>query len=579
MKVQGRLWKELMQFPIYMVGMLAFALITAVSIIYQSKWTSIIVDRAVFENTTIDALLPVFKTLIVFIVLRGMLQFLFQWTANQAGSRIIHRMRVNSLESLLPVIAERRGDLSSGRISTLFTDKPDAIKQYYSQYIAQMMLSALIPITVLVFIFPLDWVSGLVFILTAPLIPFFMALIGSQSKKATEYRWGYLSRLADHFADHIRGMEVLKQFNQAKQRLDDIERVSKRYATLTMDILKITFLSALALELLTTLSTAVVAVEIGLRLLHSGIDFQTAFFILLIAPEFYLPLRMLGLKFHAGMTGQTAAIEFFELFSEVMQEPGSGITKDIEPSDGISVSFENVSFQYVDGKNEVLHDISFNCPPGTLTALIGKSGSGKSTIAKLALRFIEPEQGNVLMNGIPAVEISTSQWYAQIAWLGQKSFYAEGAILDNLRFANRDADENRIVDALTRVGLNKKVESLPDGLATSIAEFGQNFSGGEVQRLQIARALISDAPLLILDEPTSQLDPDLEALFIAELENIRKHKTVLLIAHRLQTVMHADNILFLEDGHIIEQGTHERLLQQAGRYLQMTQLYQAGGGV
>jgi ATP-binding cassette, subfamily C, bacterial CydD len=579
MKVQGKLWKELMQFPIYLVGMLAFALITAISIIYQSKWTSIIVDRAVFENAAIDALLPAFKTLIVFIVLRGLIQFLFQWTANQAGSRIIHRMRVNSLENLLPVIAERRGDLSSGRISTLFTDKLDAIKQYYSQYIAQMMLSALIPITVLVFIFPLDWVSGLVFILTAPLIPLFMALIGSQSKKATEYRWGYLSRLADHFADHIRGMEVLKQFNQAKQRLSDIEHVSTRYATLTMDILKITFLSALALELLTTLSTAVVAVEIGLRLLHSGIDFQTAFFILLIAPEFYLPLRMLGLKFHAGMTGQTAAIEFFELFAATVLEPVSGLNSGLISQEGTSIAFENVSFQYAEGKDEVLHDISFTCSPGTVTALIGRSGSGKSTIAKLALRFIEPENGRVLMNGVPAGEISKSQWYAQIAWLGQKSFYAEGTILDNLRFANQAANEKVIIDALDRVGLIEKVDSLPDGLLTSIAEFGQNFSGGEVQRLQIARALISDAPLLILDEPTSQLDPDLEALFIAELENIRRNKTVLLIAHRLQTVKHADTILFLEAGHIVEQGTHEKLLRQAGRYLKMTQLYQAGGRV
>ncbi len=563
-----------MQLPLFMGGLLLFAFITAISIIYQAKWISIIVDQAVFEQKAFSISSPVFKWLILFICMRGVIQFLYQFTADKVGSRIIHGMRVNIFEKILPLIASRTGGFTSAGIATLFTDKLDAIKQYYTQYIAQAILSAMIPITVLFFIFPLDWITGIVFLITAPLIPFFMMLIGSQSKKATEYRWGYLSRLADHFADHIRGMEVLKQFNQSRKSLNEIERVSTRFANMTMDILKITFLSALALELLTTLSTAVVAVEIGLRLLSSGIEFQTAFFILLIAPEFYLPLRLLGLKFHAGMTGQTAAIEFYEVLGKVMQHEQLENVEEVALDEKVSLEFQNISFHYADDQREVLHDVSFSCAPGTVTALIGRSGSGKSTLAKLALRFVEPEHGQVLMNGISAEEISLKHWYQQLAWIGQKSFYAEGSILENIQFANPAADEERVRQVLMSVGLIEKITQLPEGLQTPMDEFGSNFSGGELQRLQLGRALISPSPILILDEPTSQMDPDLEKLFINELTKIKRKKTILLIAHRLQTVMNADQILVLENGKIIEQGGHLALMQQQGRYAAMVDTYQ-----
>jgi ATP-binding cassette subfamily C protein CydD len=320
-------------------------------------------------------------------------------------------------------------------------------------------------------------------------------------------------------------------------------------------------------------------VEIGLRLLHSGIDFQTAFFILLIAPEFYLPLRMLGLKFHAGMTGQTAAIEFYEMLASIPDEKIKETDQTQIVEKDILLSFNHVSFQYTDGQEDVLHDVSFDCKPGSVTALIGRSGSGKSTLAKLALRFLEPDSGTIMMNETPANEIPVAQWYQQIAWLGQKSFYAEGTVLENIQFANPQADQDDILLALERVGLRSKIENLPAGLLTPISEFGMNFSGGEVQRLQIARALISNASMLILDEPTSQLDADLEALFITELENLRKTRTVLLIAHRLQTVLHADTILVLENGTIVEQGDHETLIKQDGRYHQMIHAYQSVGGL
>ena len=555
------------------------ALATALSIVYQAQWISQIVNNAVFQQAALQSILPAFKTLAGILVLRGSLQFAYQLIANRVGSRSVQKLRTDGLSRLLPMLVKRDGSLTSGQLTTLFTDKLEALKAYYAQYFSQVLLSALLPLTILLVVFPKDWISGLVFLLTAPLIPVFMILIGSQSKKATAYRWGYLSRLADHFSDHIRGMEVLKQFNQAENSLKEIEQVSRRYANLTMDILKITFLSALALELLTTLSTAVIAVEIGLRLLAAKMDFQTAFFILLIAPEFYLPLRMLGLRFHAGMQGQTAAIELMELLDQT--------TKQIEtreddaafsPGGPVRLQMRHVSFHYPQNEREVLQNIDLECQPGTITALIGRSGSGKSTLAKLALRFITPEQGEITINGMPAGQIPLNHWYGYFAWIGQQTVYMEGTLKENLCFANPQAGEEELMSVLEQVGLQEKVSRLPVRLETTVEEFGRNFSGGELQRLQLARVLLSPAPFLVMDEPTSQLDPDLEQLFIRQMQAIKAGKTILLIAHRLQTVMAADQILVLEDGSILERGTHTQLLALQGRYAQMIDTYQGRAG-
>jgi ATP-binding cassette, subfamily C, bacterial CydD len=578
-KIQRRLFQYLLDYRLSLLGLVGFALLTALSIIFQAQWISKLIHQAVFEQQSVGQLMPAFKILAGVLLLRGTMQFLYQFTANRLGSRIIRKIRTQGLQQILPALVKRDGSLSSGQMTTLFSDKLDALKGYYAQYFSQMLLAAVIPLTVLAVVFPLDWITGIVFLLTAPLIPVFMILIGSQSKKATEYRWGYLSRLADHFGDHIRGMEVLKQFNQAQNSLTEIEHVSRRYASLTMDILKITFLSALALELLTTLSTAVVAVEIGLRLLASQLNFENAFFILLIAPEFYLPLRTLGLRFHAGMQGQTAAIELMEMLDQT--RPISATTFNAAPSPAsdapIHLSLQNIFFHYPGDEREVLQEINIDCQPGTLTAIIGRSGSGKSTLAKLVLRFIQPDEGQIHLNGINAEEIPLKEWYRHFAWIGQQSFYAEGSLRDNLLFANSAASRTEVKKVLSRVGLQEKIESLPDGLDTPMEEFGHNFSGGELQRLQLARTLLSPAPFLVMDEPTSQLDPDLEQLFIRELQTIKTHKTILLIAHRLQTVTLAEQILVLEQGHIVERGNHTALLQQQGSYARMIATYQRQG--
>ncbi len=565
----------MLPYRLSLIGLGIFAVLTAISILFQAKGISFLLNQAIFEQTELADLSTAFRWLILILAVRGLAQFFYQLTANRLGSRIVNKIRVESLKIILPLMVVRDGSLTTGGASTLFTDKLDALKTYYAQYLAQLILAAVIPLLVLFVIFPLDWITALVFLLTAPLIPLFMILIGTQTKKATEYRWGYLSRLADHFADHIRGMEVLKQFNQSQNGLDAIERVSTRYAKMTMEILKVTFISALALELLTTLSTAVVAVEIGLRLLASRLDFETAFFILLIAPEFYLPLRLLGLRFHAGIQGRTAAIELFELLNDETSTNADDLSNtqspDLQPPFHLTVN--QVSFSYIDEEREILTDISLELAPKTLTALIGRSGSGKSTLAKLLLRFLQPQSGSILMNNLPIEAIPLNRWYEWVSWMGQKTFYTEGTIRETLLFANPKATEADLSDVLDRVYLLEKTNRLAIGLDTLMEEFGQNFSGGEIQRLQLARVLISPAPILILDEPTSQLDPDLERLFIQELAKLKQKKTILLIAHRLQTVMQADQILVLEKGRVQEQGTHANLMALQGRYAQMVATY------
>lgn len=575
MGTERNLWRLLLSYRLSLIGLVVFAILTAVSILFQAKWISFLINQAVFLGAGNSSLSQAFRWLIWILIIRGLAQFFYQQIANRIGSRIVAGIRKESIQQVLPRMVKRDGSLTTGHISILLTDKMDALKIYFAQYLAQVLLAAILPILILFAVFPLDWISGVVFIFTAPLIPLFMILIGSQTRKATEYRWGYLSQLADHFADHIRGMEVLKQFNQSQNSLQAIKRVSTRYAAMTLDILKVTFLSALALELLTTLSTAVIAVEIGLRLLAFKLDFQTAFMILLIAPEFYLPLRILGLRFHAGIQGRTAAIELFELLGD-QNASSAHISPQrcfLPVEDHLRLCLDGVVYSYPEEDSVILKNISLEMTSGSLTALIGRSGSGKSTLAKLILRFLQPQTGNIYLNQIPVDSLSLREWYQVVSWIGQKNFYTEGTILETIHFANPHASDQEVFDVLERVSLVEQINRLPRGINTLIDEFGQNFSGGEVQRLQIARALISPAPILILDEPTSQLDPDLEVLFVRELENLRTSKMILLIAHRLQTVMLADQILVLDDGMISERGNHAALMAQQGSYARMIAAY------
>jgi ABC-type transport system involved in cytochrome bd biosynthesis fused ATPase/permease subunit len=343
---------------------------------------------------------------------------------------------------------------------------------------------------------------------------------------------------------------------------------------MTMQVLRVTFLSALALELLTTLSTAIVAVEIGLRLLYGKLEFLPAFFILVIAPDFYLPLRQLGLKYHAGMSGSTAARRIFEILDTVPTNTGaasflepSGVLRETAPHSwqSFEITFEHVSYQYPERDTPAINNISFQLPHGQLTALVGASGAGKSTLASLLLRFIEPGSGQIRVAGQPLVNIPVDEWRKRVAWVPQSPYLFHDSLGANLRLAKPTASEAELVLACEQAGLMDFIAALPDGFESLIGERGARLSGGQAQRLALARAFLKDADFLLLDEPTSSLDPGLEAELRGSVQRLLRGRTALVIAHRLSTVYQADQILVLESGRVVEAGKHNELIAHAKR--------------
>ncbi len=462
---------------------------------------------------------------------------------------------------------------NSGEVSNTFTNGVEALDAYYSQYLPQLVIAAITPLTVLLAVFPLDWLSGLIFLLTAPLIPIFMVLIGKGSESITRRQWQALSRMSAFFLDTLQGLKELKQWNRSRGHAERISRVSEDYRRKTMGVLRVTFLSAFVLEMVATISTAVVAVQIGLRLLYGLMQFEQAFVVLLLAPEFYQPLRLLGQRFHAGMSGVSAANRIFALLDSLPTRADSAGRKDLTFKSGDLIRFENVCFQYHHRETAALKGINFEIRSGEMLALVGNSGSGKTTIAHLLMGFIQPQQGRIWINQHSLEEIDLLKWRQQIAWVGQRPYIMNGTLRDNLLLAAPQAGESELQKAIRQAKLEEVIARLPEGLGALLGEEGAKFSSGEIQRLALARAFLKNAPIIILDEPTAHLDAALERILEESIRSLCAGRTVLMIAHRLPTVMRADRILVLRDGQVVEEGNHSQLIQENGYYASLVRGY------
>jgi len=484
---------------------------------------------------------------------------------------------VKHLTALNPVYTQNQ---KIGELANTAMEGVEALEAYFSQYLPQLALAAIIPVSILCLVFPLDTLTGVVLLLTAPLIPLFMWLIGKAAESATQRQWQSLSQLSAYLLDVIQGLTTLKMLGRSKQQEKTIQKAIDRYRDVTLSVLRITFLSALALELLTTLSTAIVAVEIGLRLLYARLSFQQALFILVLAPDFYLPLRLLGQRFHAGMSGVQAGKRIFEILDTPLPTRpyvySSSVNKpamQIKLKDGIR--FEQVGHSYTSRNLPSLYDINLEIPAGKVTAVVGASGAGKSTLAAMLLRFIEPDTGRILVDGKLLVGISVEEWRRQLSWVPQTPTLFNGSLRDNLCLAKPEATKAELEDACQKADLLEFIHALPEGYATRIGERGTRLSGGQAQRLALARAYLRDAPVLILDEATASLDPIQEKRLLQSMHDLMHGRTTLLIAHRLNTVRQASQIIVLENGRLVESGSHESLSHSGGNY---SALVQAGAG-
>jgi ATP-binding cassette, subfamily C, bacterial CydD len=584
--------------------------------VLQARLVSRVVDGVFLGGKSLDHVMPVLWILLAVILVRAGLTYLAQAAAGTLAVQVKTTLRERLAAHLLALGPAYTGGARSGELVNTATQGIEMLDAYFSQYLPQLALAGLLPLAYLVIVFPIDPLSGLVLLLTGPLIPFFMFLIGKNAEALTRRQWTALGRMSAYFLDTLQGLATLKALGHSQEQGERIARVSERYRETTMSVLRVTFLSALALELLGTIGTAIVAVQIGLRLLYGHVNFAEAFFILLLAPEFYLPLRTLGLRFHASMSGVTAAKRVYEILeqpsSSQPSSPGpfpQNVGKGRRCAGGVSIdssspqpqrvrtdlkdspspvlggrgrgmraeiTLTNVSYTYPGRERPAVDGVSFALVAGEMVALVGPSGAGKSTVARLLLRLIDPQWGQILANGTPLTEIPVEEWRSQLAWVPQTPYLFHGTLAENLRLTRPDATEADLRRAADLAYLSEFIDRLPLGFETSIGEGGARLSGGQAQRLALARAFLRDAPLLVLDEPTAHLDVAQEQALQESLTRLCAGRAVLAIAHRLPTAAKATRILVLQDGEIVESGPHTDLLTQAGLYASLVSAYRGG---
>lgn len=571
--------------------------------VLQAGLLSGAIDRVFLGGASLADVTPLLLGLAGIAGLRALATWSGTLTGQQVAGRIKQDLRERLFAHLLALGPAYTQAERSGELAHTLLEGVEELDAYFGQYLPQIALAALVPVTYLIVVFPADPLSGLVLFVTAPLIPFFMILIGKAAQILTRRQWGVLSRMSAHFLDVLQGLTTLKLLGRSRKQIEVIGQISETWRRTTLGVLRVAFLSALALEMLATISTAIVAVEIGVRLLYGGLDFQRALFVLILAPEYYLPLRTLGTRFHAGMAGVEAARRIFAILetddkgksnrqdakdAKEKQEKGIPLpafssSPRVERRSGgevaswrFNIVFSDVAYAYADGQRAALDGVSFTLAEGEQVALVGPSGAGKSTIAALLLRFIAPQSGTITAGGVPLEAIDPDEWRARVAWVPQRPYLFYASALDNIRLGRPQATPDEVTWAARQAHADDFLRALPEGYNTLIGERGARLSGGQAQRIALARAFLKDAPFLILDEATANLDAESEALVQAAIERLLARRTALVIAHRLLTVTRADRILVLEGGRVVEAGPHADLVASGGLYSRLFAAY--GGG-
>jgi thiol reductant ABC exporter CydD subunit len=423
----------------------------------------------------------------------------------------------------------------AAEVTTLTTRGLDALDPYFSRYLPQLALAALVPVAILVRVMPADLVAGLTILVTLPLIPVFMALVGLTTEQRSRLQFALLTRLSRQMLEMIAGLSTLKAFGRASAQARAIRRLSEDQRRLTMRTLRLAFLSSLVLELLATLSVALVAVGVGLRLVGGSMDLRTALLVLILAPEAYLPLRQLGTHYHASAEGLAAAAKVFAILET--PAPPRGTRTDLP---GAPIVFDNLTVRYPDRAEPALTGLTLRIEPGELVALTGPSGGGKSTALAALLGFVRPASGRILVgDGPAAVDLADADpdaWRARVAYVPQRPYLFAGTVADNIRLGRPEAS-----DAI--VGRAARLADLVLDLSTPVGENGATLSAGQRQRLALARAFLRDAPVVVLDEPTASLDGSTEATIVAAIRRLAEGRTVLMAAHRPALLAVADRVV------------------------------------
>ncbi len=527
----------------------------AALVLLQALLAARIVTRA-FYGAPFRAVSTELALLALVFALRGGLAWGFEVAGVRAASSVLSELRLAFAERRLRADPAALDGTEAAEITAAGVQGVEGLQAYFARYLPQVVLACVVPPVVLVWVAAVDLDTALIMLLTLPLVPLFMWLIGRYAEERTRERWLALRLLSTHFLDVVRGLPTLRAFNQARAQTATIGAVSDRYRRTTMATLRVSFLSGSVLELAATLGVALVAVTVGVRLVRAGIGLEAGLMVLLLAPELYLPLRQLAAQFHSSADGLAVADRLLGLLEAPPTVTSRGGLTPPSPAEAV-VALEGVSFGYPARGGLVLDGMDLELSPGETVLLLGASGAGKSTVANLLLRLADPMAGRITVGGIDLLECRPEDWRRHVAWVPQRPTIFGGTVADNIRLGNRAASDTQLLGAAALAGADRFVRDLPLGYETVVGDGGRALSTGEQRRLALARAFVREAPLVILDEPTADLDPASARIVGDAIENIRPGRTVLVIAHRSELARIADRVLVVEAGRASPLGESE----------------------
>ncbi len=522
-----------------------FGFLATIALLIQATLFAAIVARAL-EHRPLDP-----REVIAFcgvVVARAVFAAGFEATGRRAAALATSELRMALVERRLFDMPTAADGAEAGEIATAAVSGVDGLEAYFARYLPQLVLAVLVPIAVLAWTAAIDLTSVAIMVLTLPLIPVFMVLIGRYTESKTRARWVALTRLSNHFLDVVRGLPTLRAFNRGAAQAERIEAVSEAYRRTTMETLRVSFLSGAVLDLAATLATALVAVTLGVRLVEGTVAFRPALTVLLLTPELYIPLRSLAAQFHVSADGLAAAERILDLI-EAPETPAVGT--DRVPDPWRSLRLRDISLRNEERGSKLLDGFDLTIERGEVVALVGPSGAGKSTVAALLLGLRTPDGGTITVDGTDLATLDLRGWRTNVAWVPQRPTVFRGSVRDNIAIGNPSASIEQIDRASKAAGLDEVVADLPRGYESDIGEGARGLSAGETRRLALARALARSAQLVILDEPTANLDAESGESIAASIRELGADRAVLLIAHSPELARSADRIVRIEDGRAV----------------------------
>ena len=526
----------------------SLGVLAALLVLAQAALLAYVAARG-FAGASLASLTLPLALLVAAALGRALAAWGFEVAGRRAAADVLSQLRLDVVERRLRGRPAALDGAESAEIATAAVAGVDALEATFARYLPQLVLAVVVPLAVIAFVVVIDPLTAALLVLTLPLVPVFMWLVGRHTERRTQERWETLAQLSTHFLDVVRGLPTLRAFNRGQAQAERIARVSDEYRRATMGTLRVAFLSGAVLELAATMGIALVAVTVGVRLVEGGLGLQVGLTVLVLAPELYLPLRNLAAQYHASADGRAVS----ERLLALVDQPAEIRTGAVTPPDPrlAPVRLHGVSFAYP-GSGTVVEQVDLELAPRETVALVGPSGSGKSTLASLLLRLAEPIAGRITVGGVDLASCDPAAWRRQLAWVPQRPTLFRGTVADNIRLGNPGASAGRVEEAALLAGAAAFVHDLPDGFETVVGDGGRALSAGQLQRLALARAFLRDASLVILDEPTANLDRGSAELVEEAIERLRENRTLLLIAHSPELARRADRIVTLSAGRVVD---------------------------